>query len=282
MRPAACTPSRSSCWSAIGSSSRARRFRCSPFACTSSSAGATLSTHPLSLRPTATSPSRRRRSCRGDRSRVMLDRLPEDWVEETATGRRVKSDRRKYLPRTVTVAPDGTLGGSGAHGQLVPAPFRFCLACGVTYGSRQTSDHAKLATLGSGGRSTATTILALSAVRTLRHDQGLKPEARKLLSFTDNRQDASLQAGHFNDFVEIGLLRSALYRAVTEAGEQGIGHDELTQRVFAALDLPLALYAADPAVRFNALTETQRALRDVIGYRLYLDLRRGWRVTHPT
>jgi ATP-dependent helicase YprA (DUF1998 family) len=212
---------------------------------------------------------------------VLLDRLPEDWVEETATGRRVKSDRRKYLPRTVTVAPDGTLGGSGAHGQLVPAPFRFCLACGVTYGSRQTSDHAKLATLGSGGRSTATTILALSAVRTLRHDQALKPEARKLLSFTDNRQDASLQAGHFNDFVEIGLLRSALYRAVTEAGGQGIGHDELTQRVFAALDLPLALYAADPAVRFNALTETQRALREVIGYRLYLDLRRGWRVTSP-
>jgi hypothetical protein len=30
------------------------------------------------------------------------------------------------------------------------------------------------------------------------------------LSFTDNRQDASLQAGHFNDFVEIGQLRSGL------------------------------------------------------------------------
>ncbi len=33
---------------------------------------------------------------------------------------------------------------------------------------------------------------------------------RKLLTFTDNRQDASLQAGHFNDFVQVGLLRTAL------------------------------------------------------------------------
>ena len=36
----------------------------------------------------------------------------------------------------------------------------------------------------------------------------------KFLAFTDNRQDASLQAGHFNDFVLVGLVRSALYRAV--------------------------------------------------------------------
>ena len=58
------------------------------------------------------------------------------------------------------------------------------------------------------GRSTSTTILGLSAVRELRRDDDLPDTARKLLSFTDNRQDASLQAGHFNDFVEIGLLRS--------------------------------------------------------------------------
>jgi len=33
---------------------------------------------------------------------------------------------------------------------------------------------------------------------------GITGAARKLLSFTYNRQDASLQAGHFNDF---GLFR---------------------------------------------------------------------------
>jgi len=47
----------------------------------------------------------------------------------------------------------------------------------------------------------------------LQGDRDLKPEARKLLSFTDNRQDASLQAGHFNDFAQVALLRSALHKA---------------------------------------------------------------------
>ena len=41
--------------------------------------------------------------------------------------------------------------------------------------------------------------------------------ARKLLAFVDNRQDASLQAGHFNDFVQVTQLRGALYRALEKA-----------------------------------------------------------------
>src|SRR5207247_5620358 len=88
-------------------------------------------------------------------------------------------------------SPSTTLFRS-AH--FVPAPFRFCLRCGTAYaGARSGSDFSRLATLGSEGRSTATTILSLSTVRHLRKDEALKPEARKLLSFTDNRQDASLR-----------------------------------------------------------------------------------------
>ena len=41
------------------------------------------------------------------------------------------------------------------------------------------------------------------------------------------------------------------------------------------------IYAANPELRGVAARETDRALRDVLGYRLYLDLRRGWRVTSP-
>lgn len=212
---------------------------------------------------------------------VLLDRIPEDWVEETASGRQVKRDYRKQLPEAVTIAADGTLDGPGTAGYLVKAPLRFCLSCLVTYSARQNSDLTKLGTLGSGGRASATTILSLAAVRTLRQDHTLEATARKLLSFTDNRQDASLQAGHFNDFIEIGLLRSALYRAVSAAGADGVAHDELTQAVYKALSLPFHLFASDPEVRFAAETDTKRALREVIGYRLYLDLRRGWRVTSP-
>lgn len=164
----------------------------------------------------------------------------------------------------------------------IPAPFRFCLNCGVSYNFRQRTDFGKLSSLGSEGRSTATTILSLSAVRALRsEDLELPQKARKLLSFTDNRQDASLQAGHFNDFIEIGLLRAALYSAAKEAGNQGIAHDELPQHVSTALNLPVEEYASDPDVRFQARTDTDRALKNVLGYRLYRDLRRGWRVTSP-
>jgi len=52
----------------------------------------------------------------------------------------------------------------------------------------------------------------------------LPPEARKLLSFTDNRQDASLQSGHFNDFIQVGLLRGALYHALTGKAYEGVRH----------------------------------------------------------
>jgi hypothetical protein len=211
----------------------------------------------------------------------LCERLPEEWVEETTGGPRVKADRRRQLPEAVSILPDGRLNLGGVPAWLVRAPLRFCMSCGVTYGSRQNNDAAKLATLGSGGRSSATTILSLAAVRHLRGDADVPEEARKLLAFTDNRQDASLQAGHFNDFVEVGLLRSALWQAVSAAGPAGLNHDELTQRVFDSLGLSKRFYAVNPDVRGVAAVETDRALRDVIGYRLYLDLRRGWRVTSP-
>ena len=41
-------------------------------------------------------------------------------------------------------------------------------------------------------------------------------------------------------------------------------------------------YAADPTQTFGPIIDhTKDALRGVLGYRLYLDLRRGWRVNLP-
>ena len=139
-------------------------------------------------------------------------------MEETRNGPRLRRNRRDRVPRPVRVKPDGTQSESGIECHYFPAPFLFCLNCGVSYGARQRSDYGKLASLGTEGHSTATTILSLAAIRYLKSDTSLGERARKLLSFTDNRQDASLQAGHFNDFVEVSLLRSALYRAVAGGG----------------------------------------------------------------
>jgi very-short-patch-repair endonuclease len=181
----------------------------------------------------------------------------------------------------VRVDTGGSLDEGGTLAWWVPAPLRLCLLCGVSYGGHVKSDFTKLATLGSEGRSTATTVLSLSAVRTLRADAELAPEARKLLSFTDNRQDAALQAGHFNDFVQVSLLRAGLYQALAKAGPDGLEHDHITDATFAALALPFDHFAVDPELEFHARTDTEKVLRDVLGYHLYIDLRRGWRVTSP-
>jgi len=217
-----------------------------------------------------------------DTGPAALARLPDSWLEQDRKGQlRVKRNRQKNIPRTVTLSPLAIEGAGEIRAQWFPAPFRFCLQCRIEYSAYQRSDFGKLATLGTEGRSTATTILSLSVLRKLRRDRDLDPTAKKLLSFTDNRQDASLQAGHFNDFLEVTLLRAALQRAVDAAGSEGLRHDQLPLRVFQALDLPIELYATNPSVRYVQREETDRALREVLGYYIYQDLRRGWRLTSP-
>lgn len=213
----------------------------------------------------------------------ILKAVPEDWVEEREDGSlRIRRAREKWLPQRLRLGTNGQIDANGIVAAYLPAPFRFCLnpRCRVSYGFRQRGDSIKLATIGVDGRSTATTILALAAILKLRSDDALDRVARKLLSFTDNRQDASLQAGHFNDFVEVGLIRSALYRALMLKGE-GLEYDELVQRVYQAMSLPIELYAEDPELRGQALEMTKRALRSVLQYFLYRDLEAGWRVTSP-
>jgi len=211
----------------------------------------------------------------------IVDLVPQDWVEEKAGTLRVKSHQRPRLPKRLYIQADGAVGGGGTEAWFVPAAFRFCLKCGVAHGPNIRSDFGKLATLGTEARSTATTILAITALRNLQADQSLTARARKLLSFSDNRQDAALQSGHFNDFVEVGLLRSGLYHAAQTAGETGLGHQELAAKVVEAMGLEPADYATTPDAQFAAARRAKEALLSVIGYRLYRDLQRGWRLTSP-
>lgn len=216
-----------------------------------------------------------------DDPKEILDRVPEDWLE-TANGQmRVKGHQRPNLPRSLKVTPAGTIDDdAGLRVWWVPAPFRQCLRCNVAHSPRR-SDISKLSTLGTEGRSTATTILSQTTVRELKSSGGVQPEARKLLAFTDNRQDASLQAGHFNDFVQTVLLRSALYRALDSASSDGLEHDQVNQAVFRALNLPFEAYAADSSVEFAARADTERTFRQVLGHFVYGDLERGWRLNLP-
>src|SRR5260370_26945228 len=163
----------------------------------------------------------------------------------------------------------------------MPSPFRFCLRCRTSYEQARGSDFAKLAKLSAEGRSSAMSLITASIVRALRTwDGDLDDKARKLLAFVDNRQDASLQAGHFNDFVQVTQLRGALHRALEE-GKDGLTDEIVAQRVTEELGLDMADFARNPGAKYSQRDEAWRALREVTGYRLYLDLERGSRVPPP-
>ena len=214
-------------------------------------------------------------------------RLPYSWVSfDPATGGQlVDPARAPHLPEPVYVDVTGResdAGSGGTYAAYLTSPFRFCLRCRTSYEQARGSDFAKLAKLSAEGRSSAMTLVTASIVRTLRATpkEDLDKDARKLLAFVDNRQDASLQAGHFNDFVQVTQLRGALYRALT-TNEDGLTHEIVARRVTEELGLTMEDFAQKPDAKYSQKDQALRALREVTGYRLYLDLERGWRVTMP-
>lgn len=208
--------------------------------------------------------------------------LPEEWLDDK---QRVKDPWKKRQPQRVWVDEKGK--EHPGHGQGIlpmywqPVPFTLCPRCG-TYHSERVGEFRKLTYLGSEGRTSAASVLALSLLRSAKESLG---EGRdKLLSFTDNRQDASLQAGHFNDFVRAVLLRAGLRKALEKHGE--LRHPdpvEISEATLEAMDLPLDEYAQTPQLNPESAAgrRAREVMRKVLLYRLYEDLRREWRFTQP-
>ena len=138
------------------------------------------------------------------------------------------------------------------------------------------------------GRSSATTLLVSSALRWMNRNAASLPlERRKLLGFTDNRQDAALQAGHFNDFLFVALLRAATLAAARACGPDGLSEDEFGRRLQTQLGFAAANrerrqeWMLDPEIRGVGHLEAERTLARVLAHRAWVDQRRGWRFTNP-
>jgi hypothetical protein len=214
-----------------------------------------------------------------------VDLLPDGWFRITRSGRTISADFRQHVPRRLYVAPGGAAGSVGGPGDtpawFIPAPFLTCLRCGVVYTRRDKDDFRKLARLSSEGRSTATTLIAAAAIDQMRRSP-LDDSARKLLSFTDNRQDASLQAGHFNDFAGVAMLRAAIARCIADQPQgEPLTHMTVAREVFRALGLAQEAYARDVGAYGGAKRRNEEALTALLEYRVYEDLRRSWRITQP-
>ncbi|QOJ08058.1 DEAD/DEAH box helicase [Nitrosomonas sp. H1_AOB3] len=217
----------------------------------------------------------------------LLEDLPETWIDLSRSEPKVKPAYKNAVPYMVTVDAKGQTG-SGAEFWFIPGKFRFCLNCGTTH-EAHGKDANRLSSLSGEGRSSATTMIALAALQqlfALSEPAPGQPDPRKLLGFTDNRQDAALQAGHFNDFIFLLTLRAGLIGALQGSGGQ-LDEEHLAESVFKALgfqevdEATLVEYLRTPKLMGLARQEAQRTLRFIIAYRLLRDLRRGWRFNNP-
>ncbi|AEI64560.1 DEAD/DEAH box helicase [Corallococcus macrosporus] len=215
-----------------------------------------------------------------------IEDYPDTWVDLEAATPRLKPNYRRVRARSLRVEPTGRVG-TGSPAWFLPGRFRFCLRCGETH-STSSRDRNRLASLSAEGRSSATTVLVGSALRWMHGaNSSLDTFTRKLLGFTDNRQDAALQAGHFNDFLFVSLIRAGFLGALDAAGAEGLRSDALgsAQQKALGFDRPAphlrSEWLLEPALRGFHLQEAESTLRQVLSYRTWFDQRRGWRYTNP-
>lgn len=214
---------------------------------------------------------------------------PDDWQETTPAGtERLKQPHRsKHEGRLLTLATDGSLDLNGVSTWFFRGAYRFCPQCRHQPPS-QARDINKLAGLSAEGRSSATTLIVATILSWMAADGTLDVHTQKILGFTDNRQDAALQAGHFNDFIFVTLLRGAIVRAVRDAGAKGLADTRFGEAVRVALGfdleqhIRLVEWMQDPAMKgYQNRQDAQEVLTAVLGHRLWTDLRKGWRFTNP-
>jgi len=213
-----------------------------------------------------------------------LVNLPDAWIRVRPNGEiTIKSEYVNQLPHKIYFDEYGNYseakGNLPFEGWYISAPLLFDSTSG-TFFDRKTAEGTKLSKLGTEGRSTSTTILSFSTIKALDSEE-LDYKEQKLLSFTDNRQDAALQAGHFNDFYKIGKIRSSIYYAVRDSNSKSLDHTNIADAVFNSLNISQEIFAKNPSDLPFQREENERVFKDYLFYRIILDLKRGWRVSLP-
>lgn len=214
----------------------------------------------------------------------MIDSLPETWWKEKKGQIVVDNYYEFRIPQKIYFNSLGNFSTEKGidldkFGWFISAPMFIDPTAGVIYDPR-TKENTKLMKVGNVGRSTATTIATFSILKA-QFEQKVPYEDQKVMSFTDNRQDASLQSGHFNDFLMIGRLRSSIYRALKNTPEQSLTLDNISDEVFKTLGLKEDNYAKNPSDPDWPDEENEKALKDYLKVRILYDLRRGWRYNTP-
>ncbi len=103
-------------------------------------------------------------------------------------------------------------------GVFIPSPLPICLSC-LTEHTGNTSEYAKLFLLNSIGRATGTDVITTASINASPTNE------KKLIGFSDNRQDTAFQAGHLNHWYSQIYFRRILNKVLQDFKESVIVKD---------------------------------------------------------
>lgn len=217
---------------------------------------------------------------------VDSDDIPSDWYTINKKGeRKLKKTYLARIPQKVYVNQAGAYSTTKPidaqtymEAVFVPSPLMYDPTARIVYKGKQ-SEYSKLSKIGGEGRSTATTVLSYEDI-ILMQQMGIEQSDRKVLTFVDARQDASLQAGHFNDFIRIGKIRSAIWNAIKDAAEP-IDNTKIARLVLENLHLEFNDFSDRQDLRGRRTNEVKNIMERYLSTIIYDDLAGNWTVIMP-
>lgn len=153
---------------------------------------------------------------------INLIEFPVNWLKangELKNDKKVHMPLHKYYDYKNAILYDYEANKDCIPVTIINFPFMICPSCS-TYYTYSSNEFSKLFNFSSAGRSTSTDIIISEIIN------NLPEEERKVISFSDNRQDTALQAGHINNLYHRILFRQVLYNALIEEGYAEGEYDE--------------------------------------------------------
>ena len=220
---------------------------------------------------------------------VDTEDIPDEWlVYNKKSGLKINNAYAGRLPKLIYVSTTGRYTFDQPMGDMsfitalfIPSPMMYDPSAKVIYNGRQ-SEYSKLSKLVGEGRSTATTVLSYESIIQMKQAD-VEASDRKAMTFVDARQDAALQSGHFNDFIRIGKIRSAIWNALTHSNKP-LSSNNIARLVFKELNIPFKEYTNSKKWNLENTRRQQDIEELFIKYLstiIYDDLAGNWQVIMP-